>query len=323
MDRLTEYLFPKQVSSFAHDIDNLFFFIFYASVVLFLIVVIGMMYLAIKYRFKKGDEVRLTSSLDHNTFLEVLFFVIPLILVTITFVWGIRSYLNMVIVPDDAIEIKVTGQSWFWTFDYPEGGSTLNELVVPVETPIKIVLSSTDVLHSFYIPVMRAKMDVLPNRYNVMWFDANQAGEYEIFCTEYCGTGHSNMNAKVIVMPQKMYEVWLAEAGSADDDLPLEELGAKLYSKKACNTCHTLDGTALVGPSYLQTSQMWGQERVFDDGSSAVIDENYIRSSILEPQIQIVAGYQVVMPTYQGLLNDRELDALIAFLKTLKEDSQI
>ena len=323
MDRLTEYLFPKQVSSFAHDIDNLFFFIFYASVVLFLIVVIGMMYLAIKYRFKKGDEVRLTSSLDHNTFLEVLFFVIPLILVTITFVWGIRSYLNMVIVPDDAIEIKVTGQSWFWTFDYPEGGSTLNELVVPVETPIKIVLSSTDVLHSFYIPVMRAKMDVLPNRYNVMWFDANQAGEYEIFCTEYCGTGHSNMNAKVIVMPQKMYEVWLAEAGSADDDLPLEELGAKLYNKKACNTCHTLDGTALVGPSYLQTSQMWGQERVFDDGSSAVIDENYIRSSILEPQIQIVAGYQGVMPTYQGLLNDRELDALIAFLKTLKEDSQI
>ena len=323
MDRLTEYLFPKQVSSFAHDIDNLFFFIFYASVVLFLIVVIGMMYLAIKYRFKKGDEVRLTSSLDHNTFLEVLFFVIPLILVTITFVWGIRSYLNMVIVPDDAIEIKVTGQSWFWTFDYPEGGSTLNELVVPVETPIKIVLSSRDVLHSFYIPVMRAKMDVLPNRYNVMWFDANQAGEYEIFCTEYCGTGHSNMNAKVIVMPQKMYEVWLAEAGSADDDLPLEELGAKLYSKKACNTCHTLDGTALVGPSYLQTSQMWGQERVFDDGSSAIIDENYVRSSILEPQIQIVAGYQGVMPTYQGLLNDRELDALIAFLKTLKEDSQI
>ena len=323
MDRLTEYLFPKQVSSFAHDIDNLFFFIFYASVVLFLIVVIGMMYLAIKYRFKKGDEVRLTSSLDHNTFLEVLFFVIPLILVTITFVWGIRSYLNMVIVPDDAIEIKVTGQSWFWTFDYPEGGSTLNELVVHVEPPIKIVLSSTDVLHSFYIPVMRAKMDVLPNRYNVMWFDANQAGEYEIFCTEYCGTGHSNMNAKVIVMPQKMYEVWLAEAGSADDDLPLEELGAKLYSKKACNTCHTLDGTALVGPSYLQTSQMWGQERVFDDGSSAIIDENYVRSSILEPQIQIVAGYQGVMPTYQGLLNDRELDALIAFLKTLKEDSQI
>ena len=323
MDRLTEYLFPKQVSSFAHDIDNLFYFIFYASLVLFLIVVVGMVYLAIKYRFKKGDEVRLTSSLDHNTFLEVLFFVIPLILVTITFVWGIKSYLNMIIVPDDAIEIKVTGQSWFWTFDYPEGGSTLNELVVPVETPIKIVLSSRDVLHSFYLPVMRAKMDVLPNRYNVMWFDANQAGEYEIFCTEYCGTGHSNMNAKVIVLPQKMYEIWLAEAGSADDDLPLEELGEKLYSKKACNTCHTLDGTALVGPSYLQTSQMWGQERVFDDGSSAIIDENYVRSSILEPQTQIVAGYQGVMPTYQGLLNDRELDALIAFLKTLKEDSQI
>ena len=170
---------------------------------------------------------------------------------------------------------------------------------------------------------MRAKMDVLPNRYNVMWFDANQPGEYPIFCTEYCGTSHSGMIGKLTVLPKKAYEIWLAEAGSADDDLPLEELGEKLYTKKACNTCHTLDGKALVGPSYLETSQMWGQERVLDNGSSVVVDENYIRSSMLEPQTQIVAGYQNVMPTYQGLLNDRELDALIAFLKTLKEDSQI
>jgi len=276
-----------------------------------------------KILFKKNDEVRLTSSTDHNSILESSFVIIPLILVSITFVWGIKSYLNMVTVPNDAIEIKVTGQSWFWTFDYPEGGSTLNELVVPSGVPIKIVLSSKDVIHSFYIPVMRAKMDVLPNRYNVMWFDAKQEGIYPIFCTEYCGTGHSQMNAQVIVMNPKQYNVWLAETGSADDDLPLDELGAKLYSKKACITCHTLDGSALVGPSYLQTSQMWGQERVFDDGSSATIDDNYIRNSILEPQSQIVAGYQGVMPTYQGLLNDRELDALIAFLKTLKEDSGI
>ena len=323
MDRLTEYLFPEQVSTFAQDIDNLFYFIFYASIVLLAIVTFGMIYLAIKYRFKKNDEVRLTSSTDHNSILESSFVIIPLILVSITFVWGIKSYLNMVTVPNDAIEIKVTGQSWFWTFDYPEGGSTLNELVVPSGVPIKIVLSSRDVIHSFYIPVMRAKMDVLPNRYNVMWFDAQQEGIYPIFCTEYCGTGHSQMNAQVIVMNPKQYNVWLAETGSADDDLPLDELGAKLYTKKACITCHTLDGSALVGPSYLQTSQMWGQERVFDDGTSAVIDNNYIRSSILEPQSQIVAGYQGVMPTYQGLLNDRELDALIAFLKSLEKDSQI
>jgi cytochrome c oxidase subunit 2 len=150
MDRLTEYLFPKQVSTFAADIDNLFYFIFYSSIVLFAIVVLGMMYLAIKYRFKKGDEVRLTSSKDHSNILEALFFIVPLILVSITFVWGIKSYLQMIIVPDDAIEIKVTGQSWFWTFDYPDGGTTLNELVVPSNTPIKIVLSSKDVLHSFF-----------------------------------------------------------------------------------------------------------------------------------------------------------------------------
>lgn len=328
MDRLTEYLFPEQVSTFAQDIDNLFYFIFYASIVLLAIVTFGMIYLAIKYRFKKNDEVRLTSSIDHNSILESSFVIIPLILVSITFVWGIKSYLNMVTVPNDAIEIKITGQSWYWTWDYPDGGpsnvfSTAEPLHVPVNTPIKIVLSSTDVLHSFYIPVMRAKMDVLPNRYNVMWFDAKKVGEYSIFCTEYCGTQHSQMSAMVKILPIKVYEKWLTEAGSEDDDLPLDELGAKLYTKKACITCHTLDGSALVGPSYLQTSQMWGQERVFDDGSSATIDDNYIRNSILEPQSQIVAGYQGVMPTYQGVLNDRELDALIAFLKTLKEDSEI
>ena len=328
MDRLTEYLFPEQVSTFAQDIDNLFYFIFYASIVLLAIVTFGMIYLAIKYRFKKNDEVRLTSSIDHNSILESSFVIIPLILVSITFVWGIKSYLNMVTVPNDAIEIKITGQSWYWTWDYPDGGpsnvfSTAEPLHVPVNTPIKIVLSSTDVLHSFYIPVMRAKMDVLPNRYNVMWFNAEKVGEYPIFCTEYCGTQHSQMSAMVKILPIKVYEKWLTEAGSEDDDLPLDELGAKLYTKKACITCHTLDGSALVGPSYLQTSQMWGQERVFDDGSSATIDDNYIRNSILEPQSQIVAGYQGVMPTYQGLLNDRELDALIAFLKTLKEDSEI
>ena len=328
MDRLTEYLFPEQVSTFAQDIDNLFYFIFYASIVLLAIVTFGMIYLAIKYRFKKNDEVRLTSSIDHNSILESSFVIIPLILVSITFVWGIKSYLNMVTVPNDAIEMKITGQSWYWTWDYPDGGpskvfSTAQPLVLPVNTPIKIVLSSTDVLHSFYIPVMRAKMDVLPNRYNVMWFDAKKVGEYSIFCTEYCGTQHSQMSGTVKIVPIKVYEKWLTEAGSEDDDLPLDELGAKLYTKKACITCHTLDGSALVGPSYLQTSQMWGQERVFDDGSSATIDDNYIRNSILEPQSQIVAGYQGVMPTYQGLLNDRELDALIAFLKTLKEDSEI
>mgnify|MGYP001296485948 FL=1 len=328
MDRLTEYLFPEQVSTFAQDIDNLFYFIFYASIVLLAIVTFGMIYLAIKYRFKKNDEVRLTSSIDHNSILESSFVIIPLILVSITFVWGIKSYLNMVTVPNDAIEMKITGQSWYWTWDYPDGGpsnvfSTAQPLVLPVNTPIKIVLSSTDVLHSFYIPVMRAKMDVLPNRYNVMWFDAKKVGEYSIFCTEYCGTQHSQMSGTVKIVPIKVYEKWLTEAGSEDDDLPLDELGAKLYTKKACITCHTLDGSALVGPSYLQTSQMWGQERVFDDGSSATIDDNYIRNSILEPQSQIVAGYQGVMPTYQGVLNDRELDALIAFLKTLKEDSEI
>ncbi|GIR19394.1 MAG: hypothetical protein CM15mP33_09160 [Candidatus Neomarinimicrobiota bacterium] len=153
LDRLTEYFFPKQVSTFAVILIT-YIFHFYSSVALFLIVVFGMVYLSIKYRHRKGEELKLTSSKDHSNLLESMFFIIPLILVSITFVWGIRSYLKMVIVPDDAIEIKVTGQSWFWTFDYPDGGTTLNELVVPSNKPVKLVLSSKDVstqlLHSCY-----------------------------------------------------------------------------------------------------------------------------------------------------------------------------
>ena len=157
----------------------------------------------------------------------------------------------MVIVPDDAIEIKVTGQSWFWTFDYPDGGTTLNELVVPSNTPVKLVLSSKDVLHSFFIPVMRSKMDCLPNRYNIMWFDATKEGVYDIFCTEYCGDGHSNMGANLIVMNKEDYNEWLNDSGT-DDDIPLNELGEKLYVSKGCNACHSIDGSMKIGPTIFQ-----------------------------------------------------------------------
>lgn len=160
-------------------------------------------------------------------------------------------------------------------------------------------------------------MDVLPNRYNVTWFEAVEEGEYQLFCAEYCGTGHSDMLGKVNVVSQEEYDQWLAKSLiDMDADMPLEDLGAKLYTGKACNTCHTIDGTPLVGPSF---KDVFGEPVTFTDGSTTTIDENYIRQSILEPRSKIVAGYQPVMPTYQNLLKDRDVDALIAYIKSLKD----
>jgi cytochrome c oxidase subunit 2 len=213
------------------------------------------------------------------------------------------------------MEIKVTGQKWFWSFDYPQGANTVNELTVPVGKPVKLLLSSRDVLHSFYVPNFRIKMDVLPNRYTVAWFEATAVGDYQIFCTEYCGKGHSEMLAKVKVLGEREFATWLESSAGMGEGMSLEEFGAQLYKSRACVTCHTLDGVKLVGPSF---KGVFGREETMTDGKRFTVDENYIRESILDPRAHIVNGYDPVMPTYQGILKDRQIDALIAFIKTLK-----
>jgi cytochrome c oxidase subunit 2 len=241
--------------------------------------------------------------------------VIPTVLVFIVFAWGFKTYLKMNIAPGNAIQVKATGQKWFWSFDYAEGINTVNELVVPVDTPIEMLLSSKDVIHSFFVPNFRVKMDVLPNRYTKLWFEATAVGEYDLFCAEYCGKGHSEMLATVRVLSDEDYAAWLEAGDNAGEGLSLEEFGAKLYTSKACNTCHSIDGSNMVGPTW---------QGAFDktvnhtDGTSAVSDENYLRESILNPQARIITGYAPVMPAYQGLLKEREVDALITYIKSLK-----
>jgi len=311
------FFLPKQGSTIAPDVDSLFYFIFYASTIVFLIVLIGMVVLVWRYRRRK-QPLGLSSGADHNLKLELLWTIIPTVLVFITFVWGFKTYLKMNVVPRDAIEIKVTGKKWMWVFDYPNGANSLNELVVPVDQPIKLLLSSEDVIHSFYVPGFRIKMDVLPNRYNVTWFQATDVGEYDLFCAEYCGTGHSRMLGKVNVLAPDQWAIWLEQGNStASDKASLAELGAKLYQQKACFSCHSIDGTNLVGPTL---SNVFGHEVTFTDGTKGIVDENYLRQSILDPQSKIVAGYNPVMPTFQGLLKDREVDALVAFIKSLKSE---
>jgi len=216
----------------------------------------------------------------------------------------------------DVEEVKVTGQQWFWSFDYPEGATSVNELVVPVDRPIKLLMSSKDVIHSFFVPEFRIKMDVLPNRYTITWFEATNEGEYTLFCAEYCGKSHSDMIGTVKVVSDREYAEWIEAGATEGEGLSPVEYGAQLYKSKACYTCHSVDGTPNVGPSF---KGVYGHETELADGSSTIVDENYIRESILEPQAKVVSGFQPVMPTFQGILKDKQIEALIAYIKSLKE----
>lgn len=305
---------PPGKSTIASDVDSLFNFILYGSTVLFLIVVIGMIYFVVKYRAKEKDK--LTSGVSHNLKLELLWSIIPTILVIIVFFWGFRVYLKMYVPPRDAYEIKVTGQRWSWVFDYPNGATTIGELNVPRGKPVKLLISSKDVIHSFYIPDFRIKMDALPNRYTVTWFEAPEPGGHNLFCAEYCGTSHSGMIGRVNVLGEREFNDWLESSASFGEGLSLEDYGEQLFTQKACVTCHNINGKAHTGPPL---NGIYNVKINMADGSLVLSDENYIRESILNPQAKIVAGYQPVMPTFQGILNDRQIDALVAYIKSLEK----
>jgi len=315
MDSTGSFWLPPQSSTMAGEVDALFNFILYVSAVFFAIVVFSAIFFGLRYR--RRGKTGLTTGKDHNLFLEIAWTAVPTVLIVIVFFWGFKDYMRMVITPAYAIEVKVTGQKWFWTFDYPEGANTVNELVVPVSQPVKLLMSSTDVIHSFFVPSFRIKMDVLPNRYSVTWFEATREGEYDLYCTEFCGKGHSEMIGKVKVVSDSAYTAWLDAATVLGEGLTLEEYGKQLYTSKACATCHTLDGSRLEGPSFLGR---FGSEVLMSDGSRILMDENYMRESILNPKAKVVEGYQPVMPTFQGILKDRHIDALIAYIKKINQN---
>lgn len=313
MKRFSEFMLPPAKSTTAEATDALFHFINVTSILLLIGITLAIIIFSWKYRRKSDNDV--TPVISHNSNLEISWAVIPLILVMIVFGWGFTGYLNLTTAPDDAYEIRVVGKSWFWEFHYNTGHVSVNELHVPANRPVKLVMSSDDVIHSLYIPDFRVKMDVLPNRYTSLWFEATEIGESVIFCTEYCGAAHSNMLATTFVHSQEDFETWLETAGSADDDMDPVALGEQLIVRNACNTCHSTDGSRLQGPTF---QGLWGAERTMEDGETLIADENYIRESILEPGAKITRGYQPVMPSYAGSLNDRQIDAIIEFIKTLE-----
>lgn len=314
MDSTATWILPPGASTVASEVDGLFYFILYAALAFFLVVTITAIYFGVKYR--RRGKPGLTASISHNTRLEVIWTLIPTLLFVVVFLWGFKGYMTMRVVPRDAMEIKVTGQKWFWSFDYQEGVNSVGELVVPVGQPVKLVLSSQDVIHSFWIPDFRVKMDVLPNRYTILWFEAPEVGEHALFCAEFCGKDHSKMLGTVRVVSRPEYDKWIEEKSKVGEGISLVEFGEQLYRTKGCVTCHTVDGSASTGPTF---KGLFGHEVKLTTGETVTVDENYIRESILNPFAKIVAGYQPVMPPYQGLLKPREVDALVEYIKSLSE----
>ena len=305
---------PSASSTMAGDVDSLFNFILFASIAMLAIVTVGVIVFGIRYR--RRGKAGLTSGKDHSLPLEIAWTGIPVVLIMIVFVWGFTSFMKMNVVPHDALEVKVTGQRWFWTFDYPEGANSLNELVVPIGRPIKLLMSSKDVIHSFFVPDFRVKMDLVPNRYTITWFEATRMGQFPIYCAEYCGKGHSEMLGTVRVVTDSAYTAWLDANTVLGEGLSLEEYGAQLYTTKACKTCHSLDKSIKEGPGFLGR---YGTELLMSDGARVISDENYLRESILSPKAKVANGFQPVMPTFQGILKERQIDALIAYIKSLNE----
>lgn len=304
---------PPPDSTAAAGIDRLFYFILWLSVFFFIVIVGLMLFFIIKYRARDGHAEQKT--LTHHTALEITWTLIPLILVLFIFYFGFTGYVDMYTPPANAYEIQVTGMKWKWLFTYSNGHVDEN-LHVPIDRPVRLVMTSDDVIHSLFIPNFRLKLDVVPGRYSKTWFEANEAGEFDIFCAEYCGTGHSDMHTFVVVHPTGEFEQWLEKASDIFKDRSLSEVGQHLYKSRGCAQCHSLDGTAATGPSF---KGVFGHEVKFRDGSSKVADENYVRESVLNPGARVVAGYQNVMPTFQGKLTDKEITAIIEYLKTLSD----
>lgn len=303
---------PPEASTFAGDVDAIFDFIYWLNVFFFVAITGAIVYFAIKYRRKNDDQLAV-SQVGHHTLIEAAWTFIPLVIVIAIFVWGFRVFLDQSVAPDGAYEVKVTAQAYSWSYTYPDG-RVENQLVVPEDTPVKLIMGSKDLLHSFFVPDFRVKSDVVPGRYTTVWFEAKDPGEHVVFCTEYCGSGHSNMMSKVVVKTAEGFKEWVESVGPPKG-MSLADWGQQLHAEAGCIACHSVDGNRLVGPTW---KGLFGSERQFEKADSVKADENYLRESILQPLNKVVKSYPPSMPSYQGQLSDAKIDALIEYMKTLK-----
>jgi cytochrome c oxidase subunit 2 len=300
-------IFPEQASSFAMDVDALYFFIVAVSAFFSLVVAVLVIIFGIKFRRRRDSEVG--ARIEGNLPMELMWSVIPTIIAMVMFGWGASVFYHLRRSPDESMHIYAVGKQWMWKFQHPEGRREINELHVPMGRPVKVTVTSEDVLHSLYFPSFRTKIDAIPGRYMELWFEATKAGTYHIFCAEYCGTNHSGMIGSVHVMEPEAYQSWLAGGGEGS----LADRGGALFQQLACNTCH-LDTGQGRGPSL---QNIWGKPVELSDGSTIVVDETYVRESILNSQAKVVRGFQPLMPTFQGLISEEGLVSLIEYVRSL------
>lgn len=318
MEWIRSLMLPMQGSDFAREVDYVYMGIFWLSVVLQIGIVVAMCYFAWRYRYVPG---RVTPHQTHNTTLEIVWSVLPLLLCVGLFFWGLVGYMKFIVAPGDATEIQVTAQKWQWQFEYPDGTRSLNELHLPVNKAARFVMTSVDVLHDFYVPDMRVKHDVVPGRYTQIWFKPTALGEHVATCAEYCGKGHSDMHARVFVETQADFEKWMATGGTEWEEYKthMQDWGKIQYERKGCSTCHSVDGSKSKGPTW---KGAWGEPVKVkqSDGTTVTVtvDENYVRESMMQPGAKVVDGFENIMPTFQGLLRQNEMDGLVAYIKSLQ-----
>jgi len=301
--------FPEEASNFAGNVDALFSFILMTTLFFAVLVTVLVIFAAFRFRRKNTNEVG--DDVHGNNLLEIGWTVIPTIIAIFIFAWGAVIYVNYRIAPKDTLDIYVIGKQWMWKLQQPNGRKEINELHIPVNRNVKLIMGSEDVIHNFYVPAFRVKMDVVPGRYNTMWFRPTKTGKYHFFCSQYCGTNHAVMGGWVTVMDPAEYAAWLA--GEAGDVNPVSA-GEKLFTQLACVTCHIANGTGRA-PSL---NGVYGGTVRLADGTTVIADEAYIRESILQPKAKIVAGYQPVMPTFQGLVTEEQILNLTAYIKSLQ-----
>ena len=290
----------------ASRVDALYIFLLIVTGMMTLLIFICLVYFAARFRYRPGVRA---EQIEGSTALEVTWSTIPFLIFMVIFAWGAVVYFKERTPPSDSTEVYVVAKQWMWKLEHAEGQREINELHIPVGRDVRMIMTSQDVIHSFFIPAFRIKQDVLPGRYTVAWFRATKPGTYHLFCAEYCGTQHSGMVGSIVVLEPAQYETWM-NGGSTG---PLSATGEKIFAELGCSTCHRSD-TQGRGPNL---HGVFGKTVQLEDGRTVTADENYLRECILDPGTKRVKGFQPIMPTFQGLVSEEQVNALIAYIKSI------
>ena len=292
----------------AGQVDLLYIYLVLVAAVMTVLIFTAVAVLAIKYRAREGQ---VAHQIEGSMILEITWSIIPFGVMLTFFLWGAVLFFKERTPPTNSTEVYVVAKQWMWKIEHMEGQREINELHVPTGQNVKLILTSQDVIHSFFIPAFRIKQDVLPGRYTTLWFNATTPGTYHLFCAEYCGTSHSGMIGNIVVMEPQAYSQWMSGGPAA----PLPEAGKQLFASLGCSTCHRFDVQGR-GPNL---TAVYNKPVLLEDGRTVIADENYVRESILNPTAKIVNGFKPVMPTFQGIVSDEQLNALVAYIKSLSQ----